>query len=252
MAKSNRPTSPGSTLTTTSIKSRPDGRKYTTRVEKSKPKYSFRVETQTVTQTAIPDEIELDGKHFKTWPGILKLMQLVSTLSAYPLVTEIQIFQSHLISQSNSDYSINCTPLMKKNAVRCRIVHAILLSTINLVHQNTLCRCRIMFRHNNIRLPILPIYTKASSLSHMAVAENCKSRTEKTIAMMSKATDLNTDPKLNISSNSIFAGVFLYQFSGSIVSSIIGVASHLHKQGGIQDFTGLLRLLSRLSSCWGK
>lgn len=78
MAKFNRPTSPGSAVTTSSIKSRPDGRVYTTRIEKSKPTYTYRVETQTVTRSAIPDEVELDAKHFKKWPGILKLLQLVS------------------------------------------------------------------------------------------------------------------------------------------------------------------------------
>lgn len=78
MGKSTRPVSPGSTITTTSVKSGPGGRKYTTRIEKSKPKYSFRVETKTATNSAIPDEVELDGKHFKTWPGVLKLLQLVS------------------------------------------------------------------------------------------------------------------------------------------------------------------------------
>lgn len=78
MSKSTRPNSPGSTITTTTIKSGPGGRKYTTRVEKSRPKYSFRVETKTNAQSAIPDKVELDGKHFKQWPGILKLLQLVS------------------------------------------------------------------------------------------------------------------------------------------------------------------------------
>lgn len=77
MAKSTRPNSPGSTITTTSVKSGPGGRKYTTRIEKSKPTYSYKIETQTTTQSAIPDEVELDTKHFKTLPGVLKLLQLV-------------------------------------------------------------------------------------------------------------------------------------------------------------------------------
>lgn len=80
MAKSQRPISPGSTITTTStVKSGPGGRKYTTRIEKSKPKYTFKVETKTSAQSAIPEEVELDGKHFRKWPGILKLLQLVRT-----------------------------------------------------------------------------------------------------------------------------------------------------------------------------
>lgn len=77
MAKSNRPNSPGSTITTTSIKTGPGGRKYTTRIEKSRPTYSFKVETKSSTQSAIPDEVELDTKHFTKWPGILKILQLV-------------------------------------------------------------------------------------------------------------------------------------------------------------------------------
>ena len=71
-------TSPGSAVTSTSIKSGPGGRKFTSRIEKSRPKYSFKVETKTTTESAIPDEVELDLKHFKTWPGILKILQLVS------------------------------------------------------------------------------------------------------------------------------------------------------------------------------
>lgn len=77
MGKSNRPNSPGSTITSTSVKSGPGGRKYTTRIEKSRPNYSFKVETKATTQSAIPDEVELDGKHFTKWPGILKILQLV-------------------------------------------------------------------------------------------------------------------------------------------------------------------------------
>lgn len=78
MAKSSRPTSPGSTITTTSsIKSGPGGRKYTTRIEKSKPTYTFKVETKTTTESALPEELELDTKHFTKWPGLLKILQLV-------------------------------------------------------------------------------------------------------------------------------------------------------------------------------
>lgn len=76
MAKT-RPQSPVSIITTSSVKSGPGGRKYTTHIEKSRPKYSFKVENRTSAQSAIPDEIELDGKHFRKWPGILKLLQLV-------------------------------------------------------------------------------------------------------------------------------------------------------------------------------
>lgn len=79
MAKT-RPQSPVSTITTTSVKSGPGGRKYTTHIEKSRPKYSFKVETKTSAQSAIPDEVELDGKHFRKWPGVLKLLQLVSII----------------------------------------------------------------------------------------------------------------------------------------------------------------------------
>lgn len=68
----------GSTITTTSsVKSGPGGRKYTTRIEKSRPKYTFKLETKTSALSAIPDEVELDGKHFSKWPGILKILQLV-------------------------------------------------------------------------------------------------------------------------------------------------------------------------------
>lgn len=80
MAKSNRPGSPLSTHTTTSVKSGPGGRRYTTRIEKSKPKFTYRFETRAATQSAIPEEVELNGKHFRTWPGVLKLLQLVSIL----------------------------------------------------------------------------------------------------------------------------------------------------------------------------
>lgn len=81
MTKSSRKNLPGGLVTTTStthsdVKTGPGGRKFTTRIEKTRPKYSFKVETQTATQSAIPDEIELDSKHFKSWPGILKLLQL--------------------------------------------------------------------------------------------------------------------------------------------------------------------------------
>ena len=77
MAKT-RSTSPqGSTITTTSVKKGPGGRKFITRVEKTRPVYSFKVETKATTQSAIPDEVELDGKHFRKWPGILKILQLV-------------------------------------------------------------------------------------------------------------------------------------------------------------------------------
>lgn len=78
MAKGRTTTSPGGSITTTSVKSGPGGRKFTSRIEKSRPKYSFRVETKTTTQSAIPDEVELDLKHFSTWPGVLKILQLVS------------------------------------------------------------------------------------------------------------------------------------------------------------------------------
>lgn len=79
MAKT-RPISPsgGSTITTTTVRSGPGGRKYTTRIEKSQPKYSFKVTTNTTAQSAIPEEVELDGKHFARWPGILKILQIVS------------------------------------------------------------------------------------------------------------------------------------------------------------------------------
>lgn len=86
MAKSSsaRPNSPGGSIITTatsqsthsSTKIGPGGRKYTTRIEKPRPQYSFKVDTQTTTQSAIPDEVELDAKHFKSWPGLLKLLQI--------------------------------------------------------------------------------------------------------------------------------------------------------------------------------
>lgn len=79
---SNRALSPGSAMTTTatshSVRTGPGGRKYTTRIEKSRPKYTYKVETKTNLESAIPDEIDLDAKHFNTWPGVLKLLQLVS------------------------------------------------------------------------------------------------------------------------------------------------------------------------------
>lgn len=82
MSKSKRPNSPGSvTTTTTTVKSGPGGRRYTTRIEKSKPKYTFRVETKSKTEPVIPEELDLDGKHFTTRPGILKVLQLVGILN---------------------------------------------------------------------------------------------------------------------------------------------------------------------------
>lgn len=77
MANNTRPQSPMSTITTSSVKTGPGGRKFTTHVEKSRPQYSFKVETKTSAQYAIPDEIDLDSEHFRKWPGILKILQLV-------------------------------------------------------------------------------------------------------------------------------------------------------------------------------
>lgn len=88
MAKTKRPKSPhGSMVTTTTTTTRssarmgPGGRKYITKtVEKSGPKYSFRVESSATTQSALPDEVGFDHKHFGKWPGVLKLLQLVSSV----------------------------------------------------------------------------------------------------------------------------------------------------------------------------
>lgn len=52
--------------------------------------------------------------------------------------------------------------------------------------------------------------------------------------------------------SSEFAGVVLHQRRGRPLSCVVPAATHLHEQGGIQDFTQLLRLLSQLSRRWRK
>lgn len=162
MAKS-RPTSPGSTITTSSIKSGPGGRKYTTRIEKSKPTYTFRVETKTTTESALPEELELDSKHFTRWPGILKILQLVSI--------------EHYLLRSDAYTSyINQLPLIHRRLATGGgdFVHDFLLSTLDLVYTDTLrCGCDL-FRLDHICLPILPVHSAANRIPLMELAQNCK------------------------------------------------------------------------------
>lgn len=75
-----RPQSPATVSTITTVSDSKSGRSktYTTRVEKGKPKYSFKIETASRIDEAIPEEIEFDSKHFITQPGVLKILEIVS------------------------------------------------------------------------------------------------------------------------------------------------------------------------------
>lgn len=99
-ANGKRPQSPGSVSTITTLTDSRSGKTktYTTKVEKSKPKYSFKIQTTSKVEEALPDEIEFDAKHFVTLPGILKILQLVSCRLCLCLL----IFFSLLILKTNN------------------------------------------------------------------------------------------------------------------------------------------------------